>query len=139
MPDSQDIIKSDPIGTLNKASNINLAGGGAMFAVAVYFVYKMNDSQDKWTVDLWVILALIVGAVTMGVASAIARMFDAQLRAQLALSLINTKGTSNVVEADKKSVSTVQVITFEQLKEIMGGSMGAYFMQPPTDGEKTKD
>jgi hypothetical protein len=97
---TKDIVKSDPIETLQAASKISLQGGGVLLFVAIVGVYQMN-TDPKWQIDSWLIFSLLIGAVLLGLAGTLARMYDAKLRVQLALKLIDKKGTADAEEAKK--------------------------------------
>jgi hypothetical protein len=95
---TKDIVKSDPIETLQAASKISLQGGGVLLFAAIVAVFNMN-TEAKWQIDSWLILSCIVGAVLLGIAGTAARMYDAKLRVQLAVKLLEVKGTSDAEEA----------------------------------------
>lgn len=102
-----DLLEKLPLET---ASKISLQGGGVLLFVAIVGVCQMN-ANPKWQIDSWLIFSLLIGATLLGLAGTLARMYDARLRVQLALKLID-KDTSDA-EATKR--------LFENLKELLGG------------------
>ncbi len=98
MADVKDLVKADPIETLEKASKISLQGGGALLFVAVAAVYAVNVA--KWQVDNWLIALALIGAVLIGLAGTLARMYDAHLRVKLSLKLLEVKGTTDAEKAE---------------------------------------
>lgn len=92
---TKDIVKADPIETLERASKISLQGGGVMLFVAIAAVFANNAANPKWQVSNQLILALLIGAVLLGIAGTIARMYDAKLRVQVSMKLLELKGTTD--------------------------------------------
>ena len=92
-----DIIKSDPIETLNKASNVSLQGGGVLIVLAAWLLYQNN--KVGWNVGNGILYMLVGGSVLLGAAAAGLRVFDAYLRYKLADRLITIKGTSDPEKA----------------------------------------
>ncbi|MES2875954.1 MAG: hypothetical protein V4678_00625 [Patescibacteria group bacterium] len=124
----KDIVKADPIDTLERSSRISLQGGGALLFAAILAVYMMN--KENWEVSLWVILVALIGAILLGLASATARMYDAHLRVKLTLRLIEVKGTPDAEEAAAKPA--INTISWDQLQEVLGGQLVMYAVNPTT-------
>jgi hypothetical protein len=100
---AQDIMKADPIATLNRVSNISLQGGGTFLAAVGYAVYKINTTA--WKVDIWVLLVGLIGAILLALAAALVRVYEAKLRVRLTLKLLEQKGTGDAEVA--KTVETI--------------------------------
>jgi RsiW-degrading membrane proteinase PrsW (M82 family) len=80
------LITSDPIESLERASKLNLIGGGALLIAAAWLLYKQND--DHWPVPSEWIVLLIIGAVLLALASAVLRIVDGYFRYRLTKTVI---------------------------------------------------
>lgn len=90
MAENTGLITSDPITSLERASKLNLIGGGVLLVAAGWLLYKQND--DHWPVPSeWVIL-LIIGAVVLSLASAVLRICDGYFRYRLTKAVIEQIG-----------------------------------------------
>jgi hypothetical protein len=128
MADSNmDIMKADPIKTLKSASKVSLQGGGTLLFLALAAVWATN-TQD-WKVSFWLILALLIGSILSGLAGTVARMYDAYLRVQLTLKLMELKGTGNASEAKDKPV--IGEVPWDELKDLLEKGHVVHFFSRP--------
>ena len=118
MADAKDLVKADPIETLEKASKISLQGGGTLLFVAAAAVYAVN--VHKWQVDNWLIVLALIGAVLIGLAGTLARMYDAHLRVKLSLKLLEVKGTTDAEKAE----------VLPAIKDLLDTQLVAYVIRP---------
>ena len=120
---TKDLLKSDPIGTLQTASKLSLQGGGILLFAVLAAVYKMNVAP-KWQIDSKLVLVALIGAVLLGLAGTLARMYDARLRVDLSMKLLEVKGTTDAEKAEGLPV----------VKDVLGGQLVAFITKqnPPT-------
>lgn len=119
---TKDILRADPIGTLQSASKVSLQGGGVLLVAVLYAVYRMNTAP-KWQISGTLVLVALIGAILLGLAGTLARMYDARLRVQLSLKLLEVKGTTDAAKADAPAIDP-------GVKEVLGTPIVAYLVKP---------
>jgi len=125
---TKNIITSDPIQTLEKASKISLRSGTILLVAAGVAIFGVNTW--KWQVDGRLTWTLLIGAILLGVLDVLARMYDARLRADLVKEDMRTNNGTTKAERDAAAARS------KALNELLGNEKGLvlYAVNPPPPG-----
>jgi len=83
-----------------------------------------DTTKDLLKSDSKLVLVALIGAVLLGLAGTLARMYDARLRVDLSMKLLEVKGTTDAEKAEGLPV----------VKDVLGGQLVAFITKqnPPT-------